>query len=297
MPRPPRLAARAEAVTLRRLLPGAMLLAFALLWSAETWSEVAVPPLRARVTDVTGTLSATEQATLEQRLADFEHDKGAQLVLLMVPSTAPETIEQYGLRVAETWRIGRAKVDDGAILLVAKDDRTLRIEVGYGLEGVLTDATSKRIISETIVPRFRQGEFYAGISDGLSRMMTVVAGEPLPPPKAQRDEGADVSQHFALLFMLTLIAGGLLRAMFGRLPGATLTGGLVALAAWFLIGALSVAALAGLVALVFTLAGGPRLLGGPGVGGFGGHGGFGGRGGGFSGGGGGFGGGGASGRW
>ncbi|MBX9604596.1 MAG: YgcG family protein [Gammaproteobacteria bacterium] len=292
MPRPPRRAARAEAVTLFRLLLGV-----ALLWSAEAWSEVAVPPLRARVTDVTGTLSATEQATLEQRLADFERDKGAQLVLLMVPSTAPETIEQYGLRVAEAWRIGRAKVDDGAILLIAKEDRTLRIEVGYGLEGVLTDATSKRIISETIVPRFRQGEFYAGISDGLSRMMTVVAGEPLPPPKAARDEGADVSRHFALLFMLTLIAGGLLRAMFGRLPGATLTGGLVALAAWFLIGALSVAALAGLVALVFTLAGGTRLVGGPGLGGFGGHGGFGGRGGGFSGGGGGFGGGGASGRW
>lgn len=292
MPRPPRRAARAEAVTLFRLLLGV-----ALLWSAEAWSEVAVPPLRARVTDITGTLSATEQATLEQRLADFERDKGAQLVLLMVPSTAPETIEQYGLRVAEAWRIGRAKVDDGAILLVAKDDRTLRIEVGYGLEGVLTDATSKRIISETIVPRFRQGEFYAGISDGLSRMMTVVAGEPLPQPTAERDDGADVSRHFALLFMLTLIAGGLLRAMFGRLPGATLTGGLVALAAWFLIGALSVAALAGLVALVFTLAGGTRLVGGPGLGGFGGYGGFGGRGGGFSGGGGGFGGGGASGRW
>ncbi|MGE0858024.1 MAG: YgcG family protein [Gammaproteobacteria bacterium] len=279
------------------MLPRALLLACALLWSAAAWSEVAVPPLHARVTDVTGTLGASEQATLEQRLADFERQKGAQLAVLMVASTAPETIEQYGLRVAEAWRIGRAKVDDGALLLIAKDDRALRIEVGYGLEGVLTDATAKRIISESIVPRFRQGEFYAGISDGLSRMMTVVAGEALPPPTAERDDGADVSQHFALLFMLTLIAGGLLRALFGRLPGATLTGGLVALVAWFLIGALSVAALAGLVALVFTLAGGARLIGGPGIGGFGGGGGFGGRGGGFSGGGGSFGGGGASGRW
>lgn len=297
MPRPPRRAARAEAVIARRPLPGALLLAFALLWSASTWSEVAVPPLRARVTDLTGTLSATEQATLEQRLADFEREKGAQLVLLMVPSTAPETIEQYALRVAEAWRIGRAEVDDGAILLVAKDDRTLRIEVGYGLEGVLTNATSKRIISETIVPRLRRGEFYAGLSEGLSRMMTVVAGEALPPPSAQRDDTANVSQHFALLFMLTLIAGGLLRALFGRLPGATLTGGLVALVAWFLIGALSIALMAGLVALVFTLGGGTRLAGGPGLGGFGGRGGFSGRGGGFSGGGGGFGGGGASGRW
>ena len=111
-----------------------------------------VPKLEGRVTDLTGTLTAGEQTEIDSKLAAFEARKGTQLAVLIVPSTAPETIEQYGVRVASAWKLGRAKPDDGALLLIAKDDRALRIEVGYGLEGALTDATSKRIIDEIMVP-------------------------------------------------------------------------------------------------------------------------------------------------
>jgi len=141
----------------------ASLLAFALCWAVIAGAQVPVPPLGGRVTDQTSTLTDEQKSALEQTLRSFEARKGSQVAVLIVPSTAPETIEQYALRVAEQWKPGRKNVDDGAILVVAKDDRTLRIEVGYGLEGALTDAASKRIISEIIVPRFRQG-----ISTGAS---------------------------------------------------------------------------------------------------------------------------------
>ena len=145
-------------------------------------SEVAVPPLTARVTDQTGTLSPAQQASLEQALQAFENKKGAQIAVLIVPTTEPETIEQYSLRVVEQWKLGRNRVDDGALLIIAKNDRALRIEVGYGLEGILTDATSKRIISEVIVPRFKVGDFYGGVTAGVQSMQTVIEGEALPPP-------------------------------------------------------------------------------------------------------------------
>src|SRR5688572_31953205 len=146
------------------------------------WAQVAVPPLTARVTDLTGTLTREQRVGLERSLEAFEARKGSQIAVLLVPTTAPEAIEQYALRVAEQWKIGRKKVDDGAILVVAKDDRALRIEVGYGLEGALNDATANRIIRELIVPRFREGDFYGGINAGLDRMMRVIDGEPLPAP-------------------------------------------------------------------------------------------------------------------
>src|SRR5574340_907947 len=126
-------------------------------------ADVAVPPLKSRVTDLTGTLSANEAVQLEQKLAAFEEKKGSQIAVLIVPTTQPETIEQYAIRVAEAWKLGRKGVDDGVLLLIAKNDRTLRIEVGYGLEGVLPDAIAKRIIDELIVPAFRQGDFAAGL--------------------------------------------------------------------------------------------------------------------------------------
>jgi uncharacterized protein len=265
-----------------------------------------VPPLTARVTDLTGTLTREQQAGLERMLQEFEARKGSQLALLMVPSTAPEAIEQYALRVAEQWKIGRKKVDDGAILVVAKDDRALRIEVGYGLEGALNDATANRIIRELIVPRFREGDFYGGINAGLDRMMRVIDGEPLPAP-AKPAPGAPggTFQMLPVLLILALVAGSILRAVLGRFLGAAATGGAVGFVAWFLAGAMAMALLAGAVAFFFTLmGGGGRRLGGfPGMyggGGFGRGGGWGGGGfggGGFRGGGGGFGGGGASGRW
>jgi uncharacterized protein len=275
--------------------------------SGAALAQVAVPPLTGHVTDVTATLSEQQRASLEQTLAAFEARKGSQLAVLLIGSTAPETIEQYALRVAEQWKLGRKKVDDGLILLVAKEERTVRIEVGYGLEGAMSDITSKRIISETIVPRFKQGDFYGGIDAGMAQVMRVVDGEPLPPPVAApaRASGAGgLEQYAPLLFVLALGMGGVLRNMLGRFPGALLTGTVVGVVAAFVVGSLLLAGLAGVVAMLLTLVGGGRSGGlGGGLGGVGRGGGFGGGfggglgGGGFRGGGGGFGGGGASGRW
>src|SRR5882672_3064518 len=135
----------------------AFVLALAMVWACAALADVAVPPLTGRVVDQTGTLSSGDIASLTQSLKGLEARKGSQIAVLIVPTTAPETIEQYSIRVAETWKIGRKKIDDGALVVVAKDDRKLRIEVGYGLEGALTDVTSKRIIDEIITPRFRNG--------------------------------------------------------------------------------------------------------------------------------------------
>lgn len=279
-----------------------------------------VPKLSARVTDLTGTLTAEQQNALEQKLAAFEAAKGSQLAVLIVPTTHPEEIEQYSIRVVDQWKLGRGsvggkKVDDGALLLIAKDDHRVRIEVGYGLEGVLTDAMSNRIISETIVPAFREGNFYEGIDGGLDQMMKLIQGEPLPPPEhawrsAEHHGGSPLLPE--LLFAV-LVGSVVLRAIFGRTLGSVFTalgaGALVWLAGY----ALALAGLAAVVAFLLTMLVGvargsgwssyPRGGGfGGGWGGFGGglgggfgRGGFGG--GGFSGGGGGFGGGGASGNW
>ena len=275
----------------------AALLAFMLCWSFIAGAQVPVPPLTGRVTDQTATLTTEQKATLEQTLQAFEARKGSQIAILIIPTTAPEMIEQYALRVAEQWKLGRKKVDDGAILVVAKNDRALRIEVGYGLEGALNDATSKRIISEIITPRFKQGDFYGGITAGVDQIIRVIDGEPLPEPKGKTPgDTADIQQYIPVIFILALVVGGVLRSVLGRFPGALVTGGAVALIAWLFAGAVSIALVAGVIALFFTLLGG-----GMGGHGFGGHHGGSGRGGfgggGFSGGGGGFGGGGASGRW
>ena len=270
-----------------------------LLFAALAFAQVAVPPLTARVTDQTSTLSPATTATLESSLQAFETRKGSQIAVLIVPTTAPETIEQYGLRVAETWKLGRKGVDDGALLLVAKDDRTLRIEVGYGLEGALTDITAKRIVAEIITPRFREGDFDGGVRAGVERMVSVIDGEPLPAvtPKAAPSNG-DVESYIPVLFIIALAMGGVLRSVLGRLPGALVTGSVVGFIAWLMVGALAIALIAGVIALFVTLFGGGRGIGGLGGGGFGRGGGSGGGfGGGFGGGGGGFGGGGASGRW
>ncbi len=270
----------------------ALLLACALGWSALAPAQVPIPPLTGHVIDQTGTLTAEQRASLEQTLTAFEAKKGSQLAVLMIASSAPEAIEPFALRVAEQWKLGRKKIDDGAILVVAKGDRAMRIEVGYGLEGALNDLTSKRIISETILPRFKSQDFYGGITAGVGQMMRVIDGEPLPAPSNKPTGGVgDVQQYAPVLFILALAVGGVLRATLGKLPGSLVTGGVVAVIAWFVVGAISVALVAGVVALFVTLFGG-----GMGRHGLGGLYGGGGRGG-FGGGGGGFGGGGASGRW
>jgi uncharacterized protein len=259
-------------------------------------AEVAVPPLQARVTDLTGTLSAEQKSKLEGELQAFEAKKGSQIAVLLVPTTAPETIEQYSIRVAEQWKLGRKGVDDGVLLLVAKHDRALRIEVGYGLEGVIPDAVAKRVVSDVIVPYFKQGDFAGGIEAGVDRLIRLVEGEPLPPPGRSGASGSSASggveDYLPLVFILVIIGGGLLRAILGPLLGASVAGGLSGLAGWLLFGSLVGGLLAGVLVFIFVLAGVSS-----GGGGFssGGGGGF--SGGGFSGGGGGFGGGGASGRW
>lgn len=277
-----------------------ILLAVATLcWSLATIAQpVPIPPLTSRVTDRTATLTREQTAALEQKLQAFEAAKGSQLAVLIVPTTGDEQIEQYSLRVVEQWKLGRKNVDDGALLIVAKNDRALRIEVGYGLEGVLNDATSKRIISEVIVPRFQQGDFYGGIEAGVDRMIGVVNGESLPAPtrRARNDDRA-FGQLVPVIFLLVVVIGGILRQALGRLPAAVVAGGGAAVLAWLFVGALSVALGAGLIAFAFTLVGGGMGGRGGWHSGGGGSGGFGRGGGGFGGGGGGFGGGGASGRW
>lgn len=288
-----------------RLTLGVLASLAALLASAD----VAVPPLMARVTDLTGTLSGGAVSRIEMKLADFEAKKGSQIAVLIVPSTQPEEIEQYGIRVAEKWKLGRKGVDDGAILLVAKNDRRVRIEVGYGLEGALPDVTAKRIVEDTITPHFKLGDYDGGIEAGVDQMISVINGEPLPEPDRQWEHHGGLGNVLPLLLVVAFVGSGVLRAMFGRLFGSIATGGLVGGIAWLLSHVLPVGVGAGIVGFLFAMllgstrgwsAGGGGWGGGFG-GGLGGGlgGGFGGRGGGggFSGGGGGFGGGGASGSW
>ncbi|HEX7791113.1 MAG TPA: YgcG family protein [Afipia sp.] len=281
-----------------------VILAFMLCWAfagamVVALADVAVPPLTGRVVDLTATLSADQAATLEQKLKAFEDRKGSQLAVLIVPTTQPETIEQYSLRVVEQWKLGRKKVDDGALLLIAKNDRKLRIEVGYGLEGVLNDATSKRIIDEIITPKFRSGDFAGGISDGADRILKIIDGEPLPAPEAKREpvDLSAIGDYFPFLFIGTLMAGGVFRALLGRLLGSLVAGGGIGLIMWFLVGALPLAAIAGLIVFVLTLIGDTLVSSGGGGRGGGFSSGGSSSSGGFSGGGGSFGGGGASGSW
>ena len=258
-----------------------------------------MPPLKARVNDLTGTLSGQQRAALEQTLAEFEARKGAQIAVLLVPSTRPEPVQTFAVRVQESWKLGRKGVDDGVLLAIAKDDRELHIEVGYGLEGPLPDAIAKRIVEEDIVPRFKQGDFYGGIRAGTERIMRVIEGEPLPPPRKGPGVPARGLDSIVPLLFFVLVLGGVLRALLGRFLGGAAAGGIAGFAAWALTGTLAIALVAALFGFLVILMGGGRRMGYGGWssrgGGFGG-GGFGG-GGGFRGGGGMSGGGGASGRW
>ena len=215
-------------------------------------ADVAVPQLTGRVVDQTGTLSSTDVASLSQKLRDFESRKGSQIAVLIVPTTQPETIEQFSIRVAEAWKIGRAKVDDGAILVVVKNDRHLRIEVGYGLEGALTDVTSRRIIDEIITPKFRTGDFGGGISDGVDRMIRVIDGEPLPVPSPTVNFGNldDLAPIFIVTLFASIGVGGVFRAMLGRLLGSLVTGGIIAGLTWLILGSFALAAAVGVLGFI-----------------------------------------------
>jgi uncharacterized protein len=286
-------------------------LAFPAGHAAAADDLVKIPALTARVTDVTNTLSTADRQALESKLAAWETQTGNQLVVLMLPSTQPEAIASFGIRVAEAWKIGRKGKDNGAVFIVAKDDHKSRIEVGYGLEGVLTDVTSRRILAETVAPFFRNNQFAQGIDAGVDQIISVVnKGEPMADaPVAQtqssqrRSGGIPFDLIFILLFVVVPVVGGILRRIFGRAVGSTVGAGIIGAAAWFFASSLIIAIIAAIIAFIvmITFGMGSGLVGrGGGVfipGGGGGGGGFGGGGGGFSGGGGGFGGGGASGDW
>lgn len=218
-----------------------VVLALVLCGAQAAFADVAVPPLVGRVVDQTGTLTSDYIDTLNQRIRSFEQRKGSQIAVLIVPTTQPETIEQYSLRVAETWKIGRKKIDDGALLVIAKNDHKLRIEVGYGLEGALTDVTSRRIIDEVIVPHFKNGEFAGGISDGITKMIGVIDGERLPAPKPEASHGPDpdwdqLSSFLPFALFGSLFFGNFLRMLFGSLIGSAVAGGAVAIIAWLVVG-------------------------------------------------------------
>ena len=283
--------------------------AFALLCLLLAGNAIAaIPDLTARVTDTTGTLDAAQVQSLESRLAAFETRKGSQIAILIVPTTQPETIQQYSFRVAEAWKLGRRGVNDGALLAIAKNDRAVWIQVGYGLEGALPDVLANRIVEQVIVPRFRSGDFFGGISEAITRMIALVEGEPLPEPtNSQRSApGADgLGSVMPVLLLLVFVGGGILRRILGRFGGASVTAGLAAAIVWFLTSTLVIAIGAAVIAFVIALLGGGggggwssgrRGWGGY-TGGWGGGGFGGGGGGGWSGGGGTFGGGGAGGRW
>jgi uncharacterized protein len=235
----------------------ASLLALLLCWASVALAVVAVPPLVGRVVDQTGTLSSGDIASLNQTIRAFEARKGSQIAVMIAPTTDGEAIEQFSLRVAEAWKIGRKKIDDGAVLVIAKNDRHLRIEVGYGLEGALTDVTTKRIIDEEITPKFKTGDFAGGVSAGIGRIIRVIDGEKLPapePPHWQHTGLFDVSDMFnPFLLIPVFLFGGLMRTMLGRLVGSAVSGGVVTLVAWFLFGSLAAAMVAGVIAFVFVL--------------------------------------------
>lgn len=284
---------------------------------ARAQDPIAVPALTGRVVDLTGTLSAGEQRDLSARLKAFEDKKGTQIAVLIVPSIGVEAIEEFGIRVAEKWKIGRKNVDDGAIIIIAKQERKMRIEVGRGLEAALPDVTASRIIRDVMAPKFRQGDFYGGLTAASDTIMKVVDGEALPPPsprsqaKASQSTGFDPSMLMFALFAI-VIFGSMLKRLLGRFLGSAATGGATGFVASLLASSVGLGVLIGVIVfigmLIFSLpsmfTGGPRYRrgGGPWIssGGWSSGGGgwsSGGDGGGFSGGGGDFGGGGASGDW
>lgn len=276
------------------------LLATLLLASPLTSAAlVSVPAFSAHVIDLTQTLSASQQTALEQKLSNFQAIKGSQIAVLLVPTTQPEAIEQYAIRVTDEWKVGRESIDDGILIVVAKDDRKMRIEVGYGLEGAVTDLYAKRIINETMTPQFKQGDFAGGLEAATNQLIGLIEGEPLPAPSKPKIKSNQLGDLLPMLLFGGLISGMLLRSLFGTFFGSALNGGLIGTIV-FLIGlSLLGAGVLGVIAFFFTI-----MMGSRGSSGYGGFptsgGGFGGGlgGGGFGGGmGGGFGGGGASGSW
>lgn len=298
---------RVAACVLGLALLAAAGVAQALTWDAERQGEQPIPPLSAHVTDLTGTLSSSDRQALEAKLADWEARTTNQLAVLIVPSTKPETIEEYSIRVAEAWKVGQKGKDNGVVFLIAKNDKQMRIEVGYGLEGDLTDVASRRIIGDTVAPLFSQGKFAEGINAGVDRIMAVVGGTDTaatatqPPRRPRGAHGFDFGTIALIALVVVPALGAVLRSVLGNVGGSVAGGAIVGAVTWLIAGSILfgvVAAVIALIVIAFSSFGGGR---GPGMwfpgGGWGGGGWGGGGGGGWSGGGGTFGGGGASGGW
>ena len=305
----------AVAALFRRTLAAFFLTAFA--WAglpALAQGLLPVPALTARVIDQTQTLDSAQRNGLETKLAAFEQRKGSQIVVLMVPTTAPEDIASYTQRVGDAWKIGRKGVGDGLLLVVAKNDRAMRIATAKALEGAVPDLAAIRIIDEEMKPRFRQNDFAGGLNAAVDRLIGLVDGEPLPAPSRDTGESSGYGndgifgflQHFGLfLFVGVFIGAPIVRAILGKKLGTVVVGGGVGLVVFLITASIAIAAIAGVIALVITLVAAAGRPGGGGGGWSSGGGGGGwssggssGGGGGFSSGGGGnFGGGGASGNW
>lgn len=282
---------------------GLWLISLCVTWSLPLQAQpvLTVPALTAPVLDTTGTLSNSQIHALQDRLTAFERSSGAQIVILLVPTTMPEDIASYANRVANTWKIGRKDVGDGLLIIVAKNDRKMRIEVAKSLEGAIPDLAAKQVIDDALTPRFRQGDFAGGLDSAVDQLMVRIKGEALPAPMATGEHTASNFQWTDLavvLFIAVPIVGGIAQRIMGRNLGSLVTGGGVGLFALLLTRSWLLAGLAGLVALAWALLSGVgRVLGAP-SGWSTGGGGFSSGGGGFSSGGGGdFGGGGASGDW
>lgn len=282
-----------------------------LAW-ASAWAQplAAIPALDSPVVDTTGTLDAAQRARLERQALDLQRRKGSQLQVLMVASTEPESIEQYTQRVSDQWRLGRAGIDDAVLVVVARDDRRVRIQPGYGLEGAIPDITAGRVIQEYMAPRFRAGDYAGGLVDATAVLVRLIDGEPLPEPMASHRAAAPAGRGgdwlgglFAAFVTATVVRGFLSRAP-GLVRGLA-TGGAAGGVAWLMTAVLGLGGFAAVLGFLYglTRAPGGRYVRRGGWGGFGGggwgggSGGFGGGGGGWSGGGGMSGGGGASGRW
>lgn len=290
-----------------RALWRTLLLIAALLGSALAAAQAVlpVPPLSGRVIDQTATLTPQQRAALDAKLAAFEAEAGPQIVLLLVPATAPEDIAAYGQRVADSWKIGRREVGDGVLVVVAKDERAVRIEVAKALEGAIPDLAARQIIDRSLLPALRAGDYAGGLNAAVNQLMARIRGEGLPAPAPRAGPGAarkglPLDQLALMVFVGVMLLGGLLSAVLGRGPGSVLTAVAAGGAAWWLGAGLLLALLAAVAAVVVVGVVGVGnvlrlvLMARGGGGGFGG----GGHGGGFSSGGGGdFGGGGASGRW
>lgn len=290
--------------------------ALLLLWlclALPSWAQdlQPVPVLTGRVVDSTGTLTPEQRAALDDKLAAFEASAGPQMVVLIVPATAPEDITSYAQRVADSWKIGRREVGDGVVILVAKNERKVRIEVAKALEGAVPDLAARQIIQNAITPAFKAGDYAGGLNLAVDQLQARIKGENLAPPDAGKRgprPGFDFESLGLLFFIGVPVLGAILTGVMGRKIGSVATAGAAGAAGWFIGGGLLVAGAAAVVALVLVgimgvgasrRGGGlggmipPILFGGGGGGGFGGGGG-----GGFSSGGGGdFGGGGASGDW